>query len=78
MASDISANELDEGDLVRALQAIRARMLLMLGRTDLYFSRSRITPLRCLISRKLSCDRFHRSGDMWLVRRRPVTRIFPS
>jgi homoserine O-acetyltransferase/O-succinyltransferase len=37
MASDISANELDEGDLVRALQAIRARMLLMLGRTDLYF-----------------------------------------
>jgi hypothetical protein len=30
MASDISANELDEGDLVRALQAIRARMLLML------------------------------------------------
>jgi homoserine O-acetyltransferase/O-succinyltransferase len=37
MASDISANELYEGDFVRALQAIRARMLLMPGRTDLYF-----------------------------------------
>jgi homoserine O-acetyltransferase len=37
MASDISANELYDGDLVRALQAIRARVLLMPGRTDLYF-----------------------------------------
>jgi homoserine O-acetyltransferase len=37
LASDISANELYEGDLVRALQAIRARTLLMPGRTDLYF-----------------------------------------
>jgi homoserine O-acetyltransferase len=37
MASDISANELYGGDLVRALQAIRARVLLMPGRTDLYF-----------------------------------------
>ena len=37
MASDISANELYEGDLVRALQAIRAPVLLMPGRTDLYF-----------------------------------------
>jgi homoserine O-acetyltransferase/O-succinyltransferase len=37
LASDISANELYEGDLVRALQAIRARVLLMPGRTDLYF-----------------------------------------
>jgi homoserine O-acetyltransferase/O-succinyltransferase len=37
IASDISANELYEGDLVRALQAIRARVLLMPGRTDLYF-----------------------------------------
>ena len=37
MASDISANELYEGDFVRALQAIRARVLLMPGRTDLYF-----------------------------------------
>jgi homoserine O-acetyltransferase/O-succinyltransferase len=37
MASDISANELYEGDLVRAFQAIRARVLLMPGRTDLYF-----------------------------------------
>ncbi len=37
MASDISANELYDGDLVRALKAIRARMLLMPGRTDLYF-----------------------------------------
>jgi homoserine O-acetyltransferase len=37
IASDISANELYEGDLLRALQAIRARVLLMPGRTDLYF-----------------------------------------
>jgi homoserine O-acetyltransferase/O-succinyltransferase len=37
IASDISANELYEGDFVRALQAIRARMLLMPGGTDLYF-----------------------------------------
>ena len=37
MASDISVNERYEGDLVRALNAIRARVLLMPGRTDLYF-----------------------------------------
>jgi homoserine O-acetyltransferase len=37
MASDISANELYGGDLVRALNAIRARVLLMPCRTDLYF-----------------------------------------
>jgi homoserine O-acetyltransferase len=37
MASDISANELYVGDLVRALRAIRARVLLLPGRTDLYF-----------------------------------------
>jgi homoserine O-acetyltransferase len=37
LASDISANPLYEGDLVRALQAIEARMLLMPSRTDLYF-----------------------------------------
>jgi homoserine O-acetyltransferase len=37
IASDISANDLYEGDLVRALKAIRARVLLMPGRTDLYF-----------------------------------------
>ena len=37
MASDIAANELYGGDLVRALQAIRARVLLMPSRTDLYF-----------------------------------------
>lgn len=35
--SDVSANELYEGDLVRALNAIQARMLLMPSRTDLYF-----------------------------------------
>ena len=34
---DISADPRYEGDLVRALQGIRARMLLMPGRTDLYF-----------------------------------------
>jgi homoserine O-acetyltransferase/O-succinyltransferase len=37
IASDISANALYGGDLVRALKAIQARMLLMPGRTDLYF-----------------------------------------
>jgi homoserine O-acetyltransferase len=35
--SDVSANELYEGDLVRALNTIRARLLLMPSRTDLYF-----------------------------------------
>jgi homoserine O-acetyltransferase len=35
--SDISANALYEGDLVRALNAIGARVLLMPSRTDLYF-----------------------------------------
>jgi homoserine O-acetyltransferase len=37
MASDISANALYGGDLVAALQAIRARVLLLPSRTDLYF-----------------------------------------
>ncbi len=34
---DISANPLYGGDLVRALKAIKARVLLMPGQTDLYF-----------------------------------------
>ena len=36
-AADISANPLYGGDLPRALRAIRARVLLMPGETDLYF-----------------------------------------
>ncbi|TWT11516.1 alpha/beta fold hydrolase [Reyranella sp. CPCC 100927] len=36
-AGDISANPLYGGDLVAALKAIRARVLLMPGNTDLYF-----------------------------------------
>jgi homoserine O-acetyltransferase len=36
-AADISANALYDGDLERALRAIRARVLLMPGETDLYF-----------------------------------------
>jgi homoserine O-acetyltransferase len=36
-AADISANTLYGGDLARALQAIRAKVLLMPGATDLYF-----------------------------------------
>lgn len=36
-AADISANAVYDGDLARALQAIRARVLLMPGETDLYF-----------------------------------------
>lgn len=35
--ADIANNELYDGDLRRALRAIRARMLLMPGTTDLYF-----------------------------------------
>lgn len=34
---DISANPLYDGDLVRALKAIKARVLLLPGETDLYF-----------------------------------------
>ena len=37
IASDISATPLYDGDLVRALQAIEARVLLVPSRTDLYF-----------------------------------------
>ncbi len=37
IASDISANPLYGGDLVAALQAIEARVLLLPARTDLYF-----------------------------------------
>ncbi len=36
-AADISANAQYDGDLARALRAIRARVLLMPGETDLYF-----------------------------------------
>lgn len=36
-AADISANDLYDGDLEKALRAIRARVLLMPGETDLYF-----------------------------------------
>ncbi|OJW28302.1 MAG: homoserine acetyltransferase [Rhodospirillales bacterium 69-11] len=36
-AADISANDRYDGDLERALRAIRARVLLMPGETDLYF-----------------------------------------
>ena len=36
-AADISANDLYQGDLAAALRAIRARVLLMPGATDLYF-----------------------------------------
>jgi homoserine O-acetyltransferase len=36
-AADISANDLYDGDLHAALRAIRARVLLMPGATDLYF-----------------------------------------
>ena len=37
ITSDISANSLYNGDLVKALKAIRARVLLMPSATDLYF-----------------------------------------
>lgn len=37
VAADISANSLYKGDLASALKAIKARVLLMPGQTDLYF-----------------------------------------
>ena len=37
MHADISANPLYDGDLARALAAVRARVLLLPGETDLYF-----------------------------------------
>jgi homoserine O-acetyltransferase len=37
LAADISANDLYQGDLAKALAAIRARVLLMPSETDLYF-----------------------------------------
>jgi homoserine O-acetyltransferase len=36
-AADISANEMYDGNLERALRAIKAHVLLMPGETDLYF-----------------------------------------
>lgn len=38
MQSDISDNPLHEGDLDRALASVRARAIIMPGRTDLYFT----------------------------------------
>jgi len=38
MASDVSANPRDQGDLARALAAIRARTLVLPSATDLYFT----------------------------------------
>jgi hypothetical protein len=75
MASDICANKLYEGDLVRAWQAIWVPDLLMPGRTDLDFPVATASS-RLLISNGLNCDQFRRSGDMWLINRRPVARIF--
>ena len=53
-AADISANALYGGDLPRALRAIRARVLLMPGETDLYFRvADNTTELPCLASADL-------------------------
>ncbi len=64
---DISANELYRGDLVAALGAIRARMLLMPGRTDLYFpvadNAAEIAHLRQAELRPIPSIWGHRAGS---------------
>jgi homoserine O-acetyltransferase/O-succinyltransferase len=66
IASDISANELYGGDLVRALQAIRARVLLLPGRTDLYFpvadNAAELPHLACAELRPIPSIWGHRAG----------------
>ncbi len=67
LASDISANEVYGGDLVRALQAIRARMLLLPSRTDLYFpvadNAAEIAHLRHAELRPIPTIWGHRAGN---------------
>ncbi|MBU6497021.1 MAG: alpha/beta fold hydrolase [Rhodospirillales bacterium] len=64
---DISANPLYGDDLVAALQAIRARVLLMPGRTDLYFpvadNAAEIAHLRHAELRPIPSVWGHRAGN---------------
>ena len=67
LSSDISANALYQGDLVRALQSIEARMLLMPSRTDLYFpvadNAQEIAHLRHAELRPIPSIWGHRAGN---------------
>jgi homoserine O-acetyltransferase len=66
-ASDISANDRYGGDLVAALQAIEARVLLMPSRTDLYFpvadNAAEIAHLRRAELRPIPTIWGHRAGN---------------
>ena len=67
IASDISANPLYGGDLVRALQSITARVLLIPSRTDLYFpvadNADEIAHLRHAELRPIPSIWGHRAGN---------------
>ena len=66
-AGDISANPLYEGDLTRALQSIKARMLLMPSETDLYFrvadSEAELPHLKHAALRPIPSIWGHRAGN---------------
>ena len=66
-AGDISANPLYSGDLPRALAAIRARVLLMPGETDLYFrvadNQAELPHLRHAELRPIPSIWGHRAGN---------------
>jgi hypothetical protein len=59
---DISANEMYDGDLERALGAITARAIVMPGQTDLYFPR-KTTGMRSVACPTRSAGRSRRSGS---------------
>jgi homoserine O-acetyltransferase/O-succinyltransferase len=66
-AADISANDLYDGDLHAALRAIRARVLLMPGATDLYFrvadNEAELPLLRHATLRAIPSIWGHRAGN---------------
>ncbi|HVZ08559.1 alpha/beta fold hydrolase [Rhodopila sp.] len=66
-AADISANDLYDGDLVAALRAIQARVLLMPGATDLYFrvadNQAELPFLRHAVLRPIDSIWGHRAGN---------------
>jgi homoserine O-acetyltransferase len=66
-AADISANDLYDGDLPRALRAIQARVLLLPGATDLYFrtadNEAELPYLRHALLRPIPSIWGHRAGN---------------
>jgi homoserine O-acetyltransferase len=66
-AADISANELYDGDLPKALRAIQAQVLLMPGATDLYFrtadNEAELPYLRHALLRPIPSIWGHRAGN---------------